>query len=293
MHYSELFGPVLAIIAYDTLEEAIKIQNDTDFGLTGGIHSLDPVELKFWKSRVEVGNAYLNRSITGAIVQRQAFGGWKGSSLGPGAKAGGPNYLSQFVTPVSERLPEKSALLTKRVATLLKRAKALAPAELHDTLHAAAGNAAYWWKKEFSQEKDPSALPPESNIFRYRPVPGVTLRRYEELTLSDLLISALMARTAGVPLELSVADSTSDVITKAARTLELKIVTESEDEMSARLAKHPLATLRTPGRQEIELHHRNSSHPVLPHARLELLPYLLEQALSETVHRHGRIGIVK
>ena len=66
------------------------------FGLTGGIQSLDPAEVDEWIARVEVGNAYVNRSITGAIVQRQPFGGWKRSSVGPGAKAGGPNYVRQL-----------------------------------------------------------------------------------------------------------------------------------------------------------------------------------------------------
>lgn len=89
IHRTELFGPVLSVIAFDSLEEAVAIQNSSDFGLTGGIHSFDPVELDYWRANVEVGNAYINRSLTGAIVQRQPFGGWKNSSLGPGGKAGG------------------------------------------------------------------------------------------------------------------------------------------------------------------------------------------------------------
>ncbi len=89
-HRTECFGPVLGLIHARTLEDAIAIQNSSAFGLTGGIQSLDPVEIDAWIDRVEVGNAYVNRSITGAIVQRQPFGGWKRSSVGPGAKAGGP-----------------------------------------------------------------------------------------------------------------------------------------------------------------------------------------------------------
>src|SRR5699024_11892791 len=76
--------------------EAIEFQNAVDFGLTGGIHSLDPAEVATWLDRVEVGNAYVNRGITGAIVRRQSFGGWKQSSVGLGSKAGGPNYLMLF-----------------------------------------------------------------------------------------------------------------------------------------------------------------------------------------------------
>ncbi|MCW2548053.1 MAG: aldehyde dehydrogenase, partial [Mycobacterium sp.] len=89
-HRTECFGPVLGLIAAADLDQALEIQNATDFGLTGGIHSLDPATVDRWVDRVEVGNAYVNRGITGAVVQRQPFGGWKGSVVGPGAKAGGP-----------------------------------------------------------------------------------------------------------------------------------------------------------------------------------------------------------
>ncbi|MGH1504267.1 MAG: bifunctional proline dehydrogenase/L-glutamate gamma-semialdehyde dehydrogenase, partial [Acidimicrobiales bacterium] len=95
---TECFGPVLGIVEVDTLDDAIAVQNASTFGLTGGIHSLDPDETDRWLAAAEVGNAYVNRHITGAIVQRQPFGGWKRSSVGPGAKAGGPNYVAQLGT---------------------------------------------------------------------------------------------------------------------------------------------------------------------------------------------------
>ena len=85
---TECFGPVLGLVRAADLDEALEIQNSSSFGLTGGIHTLDPGEVERWLAAVEVGNAYVNRHITGAIVQRQPFGGWKRSSVGPGAKAG-------------------------------------------------------------------------------------------------------------------------------------------------------------------------------------------------------------
>ncbi|MDG2011855.1 MAG: bifunctional proline dehydrogenase/L-glutamate gamma-semialdehyde dehydrogenase, partial [Pirellulaceae bacterium] len=69
-HRTECFGPVLGIIPVDSLAEAIKLQNSSEFGLTGGLHSLDPKEIQIWRDKVEVGNAYINRTTTGAIVQR-------------------------------------------------------------------------------------------------------------------------------------------------------------------------------------------------------------------------------
>src|SRR5699024_3539043 len=92
-HLTEYFGPVLGVIHAETLEEAVRIQNGTDFGLTAGIHSLEPTEIAWWTEHVEAGNLYVNRGITGAIVERQPFGGWKRSAIGQTAKAGGPNYL--------------------------------------------------------------------------------------------------------------------------------------------------------------------------------------------------------
>ncbi len=79
---TEYFGPILGIMTADTLEEAIELQNAPDYGLTAGLHSLDAEELELWLSKVQAGNVYVNRGITGAIVRRQPFGGWKKSTVG-------------------------------------------------------------------------------------------------------------------------------------------------------------------------------------------------------------------
>ncbi|GER23144.1 1-pyrroline-5-carboxylate dehydrogenase [Zafaria cholistanensis] len=92
-HRIEYFGPVLGVMAAETLEEAVAVANGTDYGLTSGLHSLDRDEVAYWLEHIQAGNLYVNRGITGAIVHRQPFGGWKKSAVGPGAKAGGPNYL--------------------------------------------------------------------------------------------------------------------------------------------------------------------------------------------------------
>jgi RHH-type proline utilization regulon transcriptional repressor/proline dehydrogenase/delta 1-pyrroline-5-carboxylate dehydrogenase len=94
---NELFGPILCVMTAKHLEEAIQLVNNLDFGLTSGIESLDPKEVDFWVNSIKAGNLYANRSTTGAIVQRQPFGGMKASCFGFGMKAGGPNYVAQFV----------------------------------------------------------------------------------------------------------------------------------------------------------------------------------------------------
>ena len=117
-HRTECFGPVLGLMTAGSLDEAIDHQNATGFGLTGGLHSLDADEIAVWSERAEVGNAYVNRHITGAIVQRQSFGGWKGSVVGPGAKPGGPNYVAQFGT-FSDPVDLPSAPLGRAASDLL------------------------------------------------------------------------------------------------------------------------------------------------------------------------------
>jgi RHH-type proline utilization regulon transcriptional repressor/proline dehydrogenase/delta 1-pyrroline-5-carboxylate dehydrogenase len=91
----EFFGPLLACAIAKDFDEAVDIVNSTDFALTGGIHSRSPSRIREAKSRVRVGNFYINRGITGAIVARQPFGGFRFS--GVGSKAGGPDYLKQFL----------------------------------------------------------------------------------------------------------------------------------------------------------------------------------------------------
>ncbi|MES1213240.1 MAG: L-glutamate gamma-semialdehyde dehydrogenase, partial [Singulisphaera sp.] len=93
----EIFGPVLAVLRAADLDEAFAIANGTDYALTGGIYSRSPAHLERAHREMVVGNLYLNRPITGALVARQPFGGFKMSGIG--SQAGGNEYLLQFVVP--------------------------------------------------------------------------------------------------------------------------------------------------------------------------------------------------
>jgi RHH-type proline utilization regulon transcriptional repressor/proline dehydrogenase/delta 1-pyrroline-5-carboxylate dehydrogenase len=93
----ELFGPVLTIIQASTFSEALDMANSTDFALTGSVYSRSPTNLALARSRFRVGNLYLNRGCTGALVGRQPFGGFGRSGIG--TKAGGPGYLRNFANP--------------------------------------------------------------------------------------------------------------------------------------------------------------------------------------------------
>jgi len=93
----EIFGPVVAVIRVKDFQEAIAVANNTNFALTGGIYSRTPSHIQLAQEQFEVGNLYINRTTTGAIVARQPFGGSKLSGIG--SKAGGPDYLLQFLEP--------------------------------------------------------------------------------------------------------------------------------------------------------------------------------------------------
>jgi RHH-type transcriptional regulator, proline utilization regulon repressor / proline dehydrogenase / delta 1-pyrroline-5-carboxylate dehydrogenase len=91
----EIFGPVLAVLKAGSFAEALSLANSTEYALTGGVYTRSPANLELARERFDVGNLYLNRPITGALVNRQPFGGHRLS--GVGAKAGGEDYLMQFL----------------------------------------------------------------------------------------------------------------------------------------------------------------------------------------------------
>lgn len=93
----EIFGPVLAVLKAKDFDHALMIADDSEFALTGGVFSRSPEHIEQARRDFRVGNLYINRGITGAVVERQPFGGLKLSGIG--SKAGGPDYLLQFVDP--------------------------------------------------------------------------------------------------------------------------------------------------------------------------------------------------
>ena len=177
-HRTECFGPVLGLMRADTLDQAIDLANAQPFGLTSGIQTLDDREIARWVDRIEAGNLYVNRPITGAIVGRQPFGGWKASSVGPGAKAGGPNYVLQLARWRQVRLPSMPRdSLPEPVAELLERCLAeLSDSDTRALLRASAASYVRAWRAHFGREHDPSAIRGERNVFRYRPCRRVIVR---------------------------------------------------------------------------------------------------------------------
>jgi RHH-type transcriptional regulator, proline utilization regulon repressor / proline dehydrogenase / delta 1-pyrroline-5-carboxylate dehydrogenase len=310
-HLTECFGPVLGVMRADTLAEAIRLQNATAYGLTGGLHSLDEDEIATWLEHVEVGNAYVNRVTTGAIVQRQPFGGWKGSVVGPGAKAGGPNYVAQLgVWRPAGALPQRVEEPLPHVARARDDLDGLVRStEDHAWLHAAAGSDATAWSAELGRQHDPTGLRAESNVLRYRPQPQVTVRAGADARPVELARLVLGAALTGTPLRLSlhpdVAGRLDDAATQAgdaarpglARLHELLDRVETDDDFVTRVRSGAVTgRVRAVGAAGEALAGRLADRPVtvltgpvLANGRRELLTFLREQAVSRTLHRFGHL----
>jgi len=296
-HKTECFGPVLGLMRARDLVEAIEFANAVDFGLTGGIHSLDDREVERWLERIEVGNAYVNRHITGAIVRRQPFGGWKASGVGPGAKAGGPNYVHQFGHLRQTALPKKLARPAPAVASLLQRLELLVEPDQVAILRAAAGSYAWAWAEHFSQEHDPSQILGERNVFRYRPLRGLLLRADKWTPPSALALALLAAATVRATVHLSIGPD-MEAWHWLERVEGIRLVAEGESNLVSLLqvTPPPVDRLRALGPLETELRRALNNAgisvvegAVLANGRLELGHYLREQAVSQTVHRYGNV----
>ena len=247
-HLTECFGPVLGVMRATSLEHAIWLQNGPEYGLTGGLHSLDPKEIDAWLGAVAVGNAYVNRHITGAIVQRQPFGGWKRSSIGAGHKPGGPNHLHGYGIWSRDEVDLRRAELSFEQA----------------------------WDEHFSRANDPTGLACESNVLRYRPLDTVVLVAPLEATDARGL-----ARIASV--------------VTGVRLVVVPDEAEAIHVVRSSLSPH-FTRIRAPFGLSVAAREQAQAHgvvvdgaPMTDSGCVELPHWLLEQSVSRTMHRYGRL----
>ncbi|WP_370893436.1 proline dehydrogenase family protein [Janibacter sp. GXQ6167] len=295
-HLTEVFGPVLGLMRAESLDQAIEWQNATEYGLTGGIHSLDPAEVDHWSEEVQVGNAYVNRHITGAIVERQSFGGWKSSSVGPGAKAGGPNYVAQLGTWANDGLPTRLAPVSSAVRRVVDGLVAAHADRLSDDdralLDAALGSDALSVEQEFGAEHDKTGLTVESNTFRYRPLPRVVIRASADASLAEVIRLVAAATVTGTPAIVSAHPDAGlpsslahlQVVTASDEAFAESVIEQVEGGRVRVVGSTPSALARLSPTEVTVI-----DGPVLINGRRELLTFLREQSISRTLHRFGHL----
>jgi RHH-type proline utilization regulon transcriptional repressor/proline dehydrogenase/delta 1-pyrroline-5-carboxylate dehydrogenase len=256
-HQNEWFGPVLAVMPAPDFSTALAWQNQVPYGLTAGLHSLDEAECQYWIDHVEAGNLYLNRGVTGAVVSRQPFGGWKRSSVGPSAKAGGRNYVNCL----------------RRWPPLLDGDRAQVELEA-------------WWRSTGSQARDEAGLGVEANVQRYRrTMKPIVVRVDESFSSVQANFVATIAAFTGASVTFS---ARGEVATVARCTV------ESSDELVARCAGVErvrwLSAHDAPTKALLAQGVSVDRRPLTQAGSVEGPRWLLEQSVAMTRHRYGNVN---
>lgn len=168
-------APVLGILHAPTLTRAIELQNLVGSGFVAGLHTRDTADLELWLDTAEAAVLRVNRSTSGAVVQREPLGGWGAAGVGPGAMSGGPNRLVALGSwRPSSGGPASSTLhlrgLDSRISSLIEAAQPTLDYAAFEWLRRGALSDAVAWDREFGRVKDASRLGLERNLLRYRPV---------------------------------------------------------------------------------------------------------------------------
>jgi len=273
-HMTELFGPVLGVMPFSRLEEAIAIVQRTGYGLTSGLESLDDREIELWQNSIHAGNLYINRPTTGAIVLRQPFGGVGLSAYGPGVKAGGPHYVLPLMCVRSGRLIAQSSV----------------PAAV---------------EHEFSKSHDTFKIVGQDNLRRYRGVRALTIRVEPGDGYADALTAINAAVGVGCRFTLSIAPEVDEVEKQSLEAMAdehpglIHTIEESDSDLTQRIRDGDVGRLRLLDKIEptspIAIAAAQQfvtiiAEPVVADGRIECLRYLDEQSISHNYHRYGNLG---
>jgi RHH-type proline utilization regulon transcriptional repressor/proline dehydrogenase/delta 1-pyrroline-5-carboxylate dehydrogenase len=307
-HLTEFFGPVLAVMRADDLTHAIELVNQTGYGLTSGLESLDAREQKVWRDAIRAGNLYINRVTTGAVVQRQPFGGMGKSAFGPGIKAGGPNYVAQLMrfADVADDAPvPNDPVASPEVAEVQRalRERLGKNPEVRQVLRAI-HNYDQRFREEFGVSHDHVELVGQDNIRRYLPCGRMRVRIHPDDSTFEIFARVCAAKTVGCGVTVSTPPGLNH---KAIALLDdvtelwgagIEFVEESDEQLADVVRRGHTARVRYAGERAPEVVLRAvcdngiyiAQAPVLAEGRVELLWYLKEQSISYDYHRYGNLG---
>ena len=305
-HINELFGPVLSVMCAEDLDDAIDIVNATGYGLTSGIETLDKREQDYWRERIIAGNLYINRGTTGAIVIRQPFGGMRKSAIGSGKKAGGFNYVSQFMNidyhetnlyeSCSNQFIDQMRILLTRDTVFNEECESA----LRHICHFS-----HWLEAEFLKEHDYAHIRGESNIIRYLPVKSVLLRVEEKDELDEILTTIMAIKMVGAKLNISIPKKSkkAELIWLESKQAAFigkddSISRDDEDELIAKIPHSQRVRFLHPDNVTQNIYNSIADKAIyiagenfVSHGRLELMHYFVEQSISNSYHRYGNLGI--
>ncbi|MCF6185914.1 MAG: bifunctional proline dehydrogenase/L-glutamate gamma-semialdehyde dehydrogenase [Desulfobulbaceae bacterium] len=311
-HMTEFFGPVLGVMRADDLDHAIGLVNQTGYGLTSGLESLDKREQKKWRNRIRAGNLYINRGTTGAVTLRQPFGGMGKSALGPGIKAGSPDYVSQFMDFTEHGFPKIGAIkqesrllrLTNEWEIMLRWGKFGSRSEDLTKIIFAIRSCLYEVERKFGRSEDFFHLRGQDNILRYLPIAPMVIRLHPEDSLFETLARIGAALAAGCKPVVSLPEGLNNGVTEflAGRYGKqllhgVRVVVQSNKEVMRSLLD--IGRLRYAARDRVpevvfqraaEIGLYISRSPVYMDGRLELLQYFRQQSICISYHRYGNLG---
>ncbi|MFO1482776.1 MAG: proline dehydrogenase family protein [Verrucomicrobiaceae bacterium] len=310
-HLTEFFGPVLGVMRFEKLHEAIALVNQTGYGLTSAIESLDDREQVEWKAGIRAGNLYINRGTTGAIVLRQPFGGMGKSAFGPGLKAGGPNYVAQFMNFAEAKNDEtrmrndESSSNDSSFGIHSSFAILVSSFDEGFRLSRALTSYQHAWDREFSREHDHFHLVGQDNVRRYLPVREMRVRVHPNDTTFDLHARVGAARVAGCRITVSMPNGfESKAVRRLCEATEdwagaIEFIEEGDEELAMAISERETDRVRYAAHDRVpEIVRRAAAEaqvfiadaPVLAEGRVELLWYVQEQSVSFDYHRYGNLG---
>lgn len=282
-HLTELFGPVLAIMKYQDISQAIDLVHQSGYGLTSGLESLDDREQELWLSRMRAGNLYVNRPTTGAIVLRQPFGGMGKSAFGPGIKAGGPNYVMPFLqfpaigtadcgesgdkelnsrfdleetdlhteqpAPSLEVLAEFWSLLQSEYPAAVEARQELGETGLN-TLARAIQSYDQFAMEELRRTHDTLKIVGQDNLRRYLPLQHIRIRLSHTDTWLDTLARCVAAVAAGARAAISQPPNVHDKLMDALESLtyiwacDLEFISEGDLDLARAIQRSEIDRVR-------------------------------------------------
>ncbi|TWT36906.1 Bifunctional protein PutA [Posidoniimonas corsicana] len=314
-HNTEFFGPLLGVMHAKNLRHAIELVNATGFGLTSGIESLDDREQELWRHTIRAGNLYLNRSTTGAIVLRQPFGGMGKSNVGPGMKAGGPNYVAQFMHLERSGPPASTATsadpdLASELSTFVGEVAAAIGLQSDETaaIQGTVADYAAAAESEFLRSHDHFRLVGEDNFRRYLPMEVLRARVHGDDSVHDVLAMIAAGRAVGCRVIVSaspaVADKRRELFDAIDAATELwagglEMLEESVEQLAETVAAGRSGRVRftSPDRVHEAVREAKAAamlyladEPITRRGRVDLLWCLHEQSVCNMYHRYGNLG---